>query len=208
VTGAASTTEAGGPPAATGLAELRRLLAADFARVLRQTTGGKPTSRLRRLMHLTLPAMQVAICHRTAHLLYGRGWRRSAALVSDLSLRLTGASLHPGSSIGPGLFVPHPARVVFCASAGTDLILLPGTLVGPRDWVFPGQPFPADAPRLGDGVVVGAHAAIQGAVTVGAGATIGIGVCTLRDVPAGTVTMLAQRQIRSLQAGPEGADAA
>ncbi|KNY22872.1 serine acetyltransferase [Methylobacterium sp. ARG-1] len=208
MTGAASTTQAGGPAAATGLAELRRLLAADFARVLRQTTGGKPTSRLRRLMHLTLPAMQVAIFHRTAHLLYGRGWRRSAALVSDLSLRLTGASLHPGSSIGPGLFVPHPARVVFCASAGTDLILLPGTLVGPRDWVFPGQPFPADAPRLGDGAVVGAHAAIQGAVTVGAGATIGIGVCTLRDVPAGTVTMLAQRQIRSLQAGSGGADAA
>jgi serine O-acetyltransferase len=46
-------------------------------------------------------------------------------------------------------------------------------------------------------VVVGAHAAVQGAVTVGSGATIGIGVCTLRDVPAGTVTMIAQRQIRS-----------
>ncbi|MCJ2055394.1 serine acetyltransferase [Methylobacterium sp. J-048] len=188
-------------PAPNGLAELRRLLSADFARVLRQTTGGKPTSRLRRLMHLTLPAMQVAIFHRTAHWLHGRGWRRCAALMSDLSLRLTGASLHPGSPIGPGLFVPHPARVVFCGSAGVDLILLPGTLVGPRDWVFPGQPFPKDAPRLGDGAVVGAHAAVQGAVTVGAGATIGIGVCTLRDVPAGTVTMLAQRQIRTLEAG-------
>ena len=31
------------------------------------------TSRLRRAMHLTLPAMQVAILHRTAHLLHGRG---------------------------------------------------------------------------------------------------------------------------------------
>ena len=194
--------------APSGFAELRLLLSADFARILRQTTGGKPTSRLRRLMHLTLPAMQVAIFHRVAHLLHGSGWRRCAALISDLSLRMTGASLHPGSPIGPGLFVPHPARVVFCGSAGTDLILLPGTLVGPRDWVFPGQPFPEDAPRLGDGAVVGAHAAVQGAVTVGAGATIGIGVCTLRDVPAGTVTMLAQRQIRTLEAGAGGGDAA
>jgi len=185
------------PRGPTGDTALLRLLSADFARVLRQTTGGKPTSRLRRLMHLTLPAMQVSIFHRTAHLLHGRGWRRSAAFVSNLSLRLTGASLHPGSPIGPGLFVPHPARVVFCGRAGTDLVLLPGTLVGPRDWVSPGAPFPGDAPCLGDGVVVGAHAAVQGAVTVGSGATIGIGVCTLRDVPAGTVTMIAQRQIRS-----------
>ena len=186
---------------------MRRLLAADFARVLRQTTGGKPTSRVRRLMHLTLPAMQVAVFHRIAHRLHGQGWRRSAALVADLSLRLTGASFHPGSRIGPGLFVPHPARVVFCAEAGTDLVLLPGTLVGPRDWVLLDRPLPADVPRLGDGVVVGAHAAVQGAVTIGAGAMVGIGVCTLRDVPAGTVTMVAQRQTRTGPAVPEGGHA-
>lgn len=185
------------------LSGLRRLLAADFARVLRQTTGGKPTSRLRRLMHLTLPAMQLAILHRTAHLLHGRGWRRCAALVADLSLRLTGASLHPGSRLGPGLFVPHPARVAFCGTGGADLTLLPGTLVGPRDWILPSQPFPADGPRLGDGAVVGAHAAVQGAVTIGAGATVGIGVCSLRDVPAGTVTMVVQRQLRSGGRGSE-----
>jgi serine O-acetyltransferase len=200
---AARPAASGMDPEHTSLSGLRRLLAADFARVLRQTTGGKPTSRLRRLMHLTLPTMQVAILHRSAHLLHGRGWNRSAALVADLSLRITGASLHPGSRMGPGLFVPHPARVAFCGDAGADLTLLPGTLVGPRDCVLPGQPFPVEVPRLGDGAVVGAHAAIQGAVTIGAGATIGIGICTLRDVPAGTVTMLVQRQVRSTRAAPE-----
>ena len=201
--------DAGSPePAQDSVADIRRLLAADFARVLRQTTGGKPTPRLRRLMHLTLPAMQVAILHRTAHLLYGRGWRRSAALVADLSLRLTGASLHPGSRIGPGLFVPHPARVAVCAQAGLDLVLLPGTLVGPRNWIPLDRPITADVPRLGDGVVVGAHAAVQGAVAIGDGATIGIGVCTLRDVPTGTVTMLAQRQLRSTRPASEEGHAA
>jgi serine O-acetyltransferase len=154
-------------PAHGSVAGIRRLLAADFARVLRQTTGGKPTSRFRRMMHLTLPAMQVATLHRVAHMLHGHGWRRCAALVADLSLRVTGASIHPGSRIGPGLFVPH----------------------------------------LGDGVVVGAHAAVQGAVAIGAGATVGVGVCTLRDVPAGTVTMLAQRQVRSVRAIPEAGHA-
>ena len=128
--------------------DLRRLLAADFARILRQTTGGKPVSRLRRLMHLSLPAMQVAILHRSAYWLYGCGLRRTAGLVSDLSLRLTGASLHPGSRIGPGLFVPHPARIVFCGSAGRDLTLLPAALVGPSRWSMPWQPFPEHTRRI------------------------------------------------------------
>lgn len=173
--------------------DLRRLLAADFARILRQTTGGKPVSRLRRLMHLSLPAMQVAILHRCAHCLYGRGLRRAAGLVSDLSLRLTGASLHPGSRIGPGLFVPHPARIVFCGCAGRDLTLLPAALVGPSRWTLPGQPFPEDAPHLGDGVVVGAHSAVQGACRIGDHAMVGVGVSILADVPDGTVTVLARR---------------
>lgn len=174
---------------------LRGPLAADFARILRQTTGGKPVSRLRRMMHLSLPAMQVAILHRCAHRLYGRGSRRAAGLVSDLSLRLTGASLHPGSRIGPGLFVPHPARIVFCGSAGRDLTLLPAALVGPSRWTLPWQPFPEDAPQLGDGVVVGAHSGVQGDCQVGDLAMVGVGVCTLEDVPAGTVTVLAKRMI-------------
>lgn len=175
--------------------DLRRLLAADFARILRQTTGGRPVSRLRRIMHLTLPAMQVAILHRSAHWFYGRGWRRTAGLVSDLSLRLTGASLHPGSRIGPGLFVPHPARVMFCGSAGRDLILLPAALVGPPRWTLPWQPFPEDAPRFGDGVVVGAHSAVQAGCAVGDRAMVGVGVGICEDVPAGTVTVLAKRMI-------------
>ena len=174
---------------------LRRLLAADFARILRQTTGGKPISGLKRLMHLSLPAMQVAILHRTAHLLHRRGFRRASGLVADLSLRLTGASLHPGSRIGPGLFVPHPARIVFCGSAGRDLVLLPAALVGPSRWAPPWQPFPEDAPRLGDGVVVGAHSSVQGACHVGDLAMVGVGVSATGDVPAGTVSVLAQRVI-------------
>ncbi len=184
--------------------DLRRLLAADFARILRQTTGGRPISRLRRMMHLSLPAMQVAILHRCAHSLYGRGLRGAAGLVADLSLRLTGASLHPGSRIGPGLFVPHPARVMFCGSAGRDLILLPAALVGPSRWTLPWQPFPEDAPQLGDGVVVGAHSAVQGDHAVGDLAMVGVGVSIVGDVPAGTVTVLVKRMVVSRGARDAG----
>lgn len=192
------------PPGADdggSLSGARRLLAADFARILHQTSGGKPVSGLRRLMHLSLPAMQVAILHRLAHLMHRRGHAVAAGLAADLSLRLTGASLHPGSRIGPGLFVPHPAGVVFCASAGRDLIVLPAALVGPARWAAPWQPFPEDAPRLGDGVVVGAHSAVQGACSIGDRAMVGVGVGLRGDLAAGVVSMLGQRMIVSRPAG-------
>ncbi|MCJ2077283.1 serine acetyltransferase [Methylobacterium sp. E-041] len=175
-------------------AVLRRLLAADLERIVRQISGGRPMSRSRAAMMVLLPAMQCAVFHRVAHLLHRRGWRRTAAAVAGLSVRLTGASFHPGSRIGPGLFVPHPARIAFCGTAGRDLVILPAVVVAPDRPVLAAAPFPPDAPHLGDGVVVGAHALVMGAVTIGDAAMVGVGVATLRDIPAGTVSMQRLRQ--------------
>ena len=175
-------------------AVMRRMMAADLARIVRQISGDKPMSRSRAAMMVLLPAMQCAAFHRVAHLLHLRGWRRSAAAVAGLSTRLTGSSFHPGSRIGPGLFVPHPARIGFCGTAGRDLVILPAVVVAPDRPVLAVDPFPADAPRLGDGVVVGAHSLVLGAVTVGDGAMVGVGVATLRNIPAGTVSVQRLRQ--------------
>ena len=175
-------------------AVLRRMLAADLAGIVRRIGGDRPMPRARAAMMVLLPAMQCAAFHRVAHLLHLRGWRRSAAAVAGLSLRLTGAAFHPGSRIGPGLFVPHPARVAFCGTAGRDLVVLPAVVVAPKRPVLAADPFPADAPRLGDGVVVGAHSLVLGAVTIGDGAMVGVGVAALRDIPAGTVSMQRLRQ--------------
>ena len=185
-------------------AVMRRMLSADLARIVRQISGDRPMSRGRAAMMVLLPAMQCATLHRVAHLLHLRGWRRAAAAVAGLSLRLTGASFHPGSRIGPGLFVPHPARIAFCGTAGRDLVVLPAVVVAPDRPVLAADPFPADAPRFGDNVVVGAHSLVIGAVTVGDGAMVGVGVATLRDIPAGIVSMQRLRQTSvSTRAGEE-----
>ena len=185
---------------------LRRLLAADLDRMVRQTGGGKPVSRVRRAMLLLLPGMQCAILHRVAHLLHRRGSPQCAAAVAGLSVRLTGASIHPGSRIGPGLFVPHPAGIAFCGTAGRDLVILPAVVVGPDRAVLAADPFPADAPRLGDDVVVGAHSAVLGAVTLGDGAMVGVGVATRRDIPAGTISVQILRQTLRQTPTPRGRD--
>lgn len=173
---------------------LRQLIAADLVGVVHRIGGGKPMSRSRSAMMVLLPAMQCAVLHRTAHLLYLRGWRRTAAGIAGLSTRLTGASFHPGSRVGATLFVPHPAKVAFCGTAGRDLVILPAVVVAPDRPVLATAPFPEDAPRLGDGVVVGAQSVVLGAVTIGDGAMVGVGVTTVRDIPAGTISVQVIRQ--------------
>lgn len=176
------------------LRELRALLAADFERVVRQTNGGAAVSRARRVLHLMLPAMQCAILHRGAHWLHRRGHRRLAGSVAALSTLLTGAMIHPGSRIGPGLVVPHTVRVGFCAHAGRDLILLPACVVGPETLPLLSEPFPQDVPRLGDNVVIGARCSVAGRVDIGDGALVGVGVVAARDVPAGSMAAYRSRQ--------------
>lgn len=180
-----------GPDATQSVAEMRALLAADFARILRQTTGGAPLSRLKRAMHLVLPAMQCASLHRLAHLLHRRGHRRLAGGVAAFSTWLTGAMIHPASRIGPGLVVPHTVRVGFCGHAGRDLVLLPASVVGPEPLPLLSQPMPEAVPVLGDGVVIGARCSVVGAVSVGDGALVGVGVVADTDLPA--ASMAAQR---------------
>lgn len=188
-------------------AATRRLIAADFAVIVGRIGGGKPMSRPRTAMMVLLPATQCALLHRIAHRAYLSGWRRTAAGIAGLSARLTGAWIHPGSRIGPGLFVPHPARIHFCGTAGAGLVMLPQVVVGPERPVLATDPFPADAPRLGEDVVVGAQSVVLGPVTVGDGALVGVGVTTLRDVPAGTISVQVLRQ-RSVPHGASEGSAA
>ena len=50
------------------------------------------------------------------------------------------------------------------------------------------EPDPNDPyPTIGDGVSIGAHAAILGGVTVGEGAAVGANSVVTRDVPPGAV---------------------
>jgi serine O-acetyltransferase len=48
---------------------------------------------------------------------------------------------------------------------------------------------PFDAPRLGNGVNVGAGSKILGAVTIGDGASIGANAVVVKDVPAGATAV-------------------
>lgn len=96
-----------------------------------------------------------------------------------------GVEFPPSTRVGTGLDLRHGARglVVHDRSViGNNVVLHHNVTLGARR-------SGGSAPTLGDGVHVGAGAAILGEVTIGAGATVGAGAIVLTDVPAGAIAV-------------------
>ena len=120
------------------------------------------------------------------HALWLRGWKLAARFVSQVGRFMTGIEIHPGATIGRRFFVDHGMGVVIgeTAEIGDDVTLYQGVTLGGVS-LDPGKRHPT----LGNGVVVGAGAAVLGPFTVGDGARIGSNAVVIKEVPPG-VTMV------------------
>jgi serine O-acetyltransferase len=129
---------------------------------------------------LAYPGFHARQLHRLAHWLYRRGWPLLPRLISHLNRALTGIEIHPGARIGRGLFIDHGMGVVIgqTAEIGNDVTLYQGVTLGGSSRLREKR-----HPTLHDGVVVGAHAQIIGAVEVGEGARVGAGSVVVTSVP-------------------------
>jgi serine O-acetyltransferase len=129
---------------------------------------------------LAYPGFHARQLHRLAHWLYRRGWPLLPRLISHLNRALTGIEIHPGARIGRGLFIDHGMGVVIgqTAEIGDDVTLYQGVTLGGSSRLREKR-----HPTLHDGVVVGAHAQIIGAVDVGEGARVGAGSVVVTSVP-------------------------
>lgn len=115
------------------------------------------------------------------------GARFVARLLSQLTRSLTGIEIHPGARIGDRLFIDHGMGVVIGETAvvGHDVLLYHGVTLGGRGTGTASRRHPT----LGDRVIVGAGAAVLGAISVGADARVGAGAVVTHDVAAGTTVV-------------------
>ncbi len=61
---------------------------------------------------LLYPSIHVMIAYRIAHKLYGIKLFFTARLISQIARFFTGIEIHPGATIGRGLFIDHAMGVV------------------------------------------------------------------------------------------------
>src|SRR5712691_12675908 len=155
-------------------------------RDIRTVLERDPAARSLLEVLLCYPGVHALAFHRVAHRLWNLGWTTLARFVSHVARFLTAIEIHPAARIGPGLFIDHGAGVVIgeTAEVGENVTLLQGVTLG-------GTSLKREKrhPTLGDSVVVGAGAAVIGAITIGEGTRIGAGSVVVRDVPPNSVVV-------------------
>ena len=129
---------------------------------------------------LTYPGLHALLVHRLAHFLYVIGIPILPRVVSHISRMLTGIEIHPGATIGRGLFIDHGMGVVVgeTSEIGNDVTMYQGVTLGGT-----GHERGKRHPTIGDNVMIGVGAKILGAITVGENSKIGAGAVVLNDVP-------------------------
>lgn len=143
---------------------------------------------------LLYPSFRVMIQYRRAHKLYKKGHYFLARWISQRAARKTGIEIHPGATIGKGLFIDHGSGVIIGETAviGDNVTLYQGVTLGGN-----GKETGKRHPTIGDNVMISAGAKVIGSFTVGENSKIGAGSVVLEEVPPNcTVVGIPGRVVR------------
>lgn len=129
---------------------------------------------------LCYPGLHAIWLHRIGHYFYKQGWVVLPRMISNLARFLTGIEIHPGATIGEGLFIDHGTGIVIgeTAEIGNNVTLYQGVTLGGT-----GKEKGKRHPTIGNNVVVASGAKVLGSFTVGDNSKIGAGSVVLKAVP-------------------------
>ncbi len=173
-------------PAVTTQTTERTGLLATLRRDVDSALERDPAARSAIEVVLAYPGVHALWGYRLAHWLWAHEHKLSARLLSQLVRNLTGIEIHPGASIGQGLFIDHGMGVVIgeTAEIGNDVTLYHGVTLGGTS-LEKGKRHPS----LGDRVVVGAGAKVLGAITIGSDTRIGANAVVVKPVPENSIVV-------------------
>lgn len=129
---------------------------------------------------LLYPSFKVMLHYRLAHKLYNRKMYFLARYISQRAARKTGIEIHPGATIGEGLFIDHGNGVIIGETTiiGNNVTLYQGVTLGGT-----GKEHGKRHPTICDNVMISAGAKVLGSFTVGENSKIGAGSVVLEEVP-------------------------
>jgi serine O-acetyltransferase len=139
-----------------------------------------PAARSVLEIFLCYPGFHAMRFHHVAHWLWTHEFRLLARFLSHISRGLTGIEIHPGATIEEGFFIDHGMGVVIgeTAEIGKNVTMYHGVTLGGTSWKKGKR-----HPTIGENVIIGANAAILGAIQVGENSKIGSGSVVNREVP-------------------------
>lgn len=139
-----------------------------------------PAARSALEVVLCYPSFRAVRRHRRAHWLWTHNLKLLARIVSQRTRKITGIEIHPGATIGEGLFIDHGHGVVIgeTAELGSNVTLYQGVTLGGT-----GKDVGKRHPTIGNNVVIGSGAKVLGPFKVGDGSKIGASAVVLKEVP-------------------------
>ena len=129
---------------------------------------------------LLYSGVHAIFAYRVSHKLYLGKHFFSARLVSQVAKFFTGIEIHPGATIGKGLFIDHGTGVVIgeTAEIGDNCTLYQGVTLGGT-----GKDVGKRHPTLGNNVMVGSGAKVLGPFKIGDNSKIASNAVVLEEIP-------------------------
>ncbi len=141
---------------------------------------------------LSYPGIKAITIQRLAHVLYTVETPLIPRMMTEYAHSLTGIDIHPGATLGKGIFIDHGTGVVIGETAvlGDNVRIYQGVTLGAGN-------FPKDAcgmlikgnkrhPTIGSNVTIYSNASVLGDITIGDNSVIGGNVWLTESLPAGT----------------------
>lgn len=148
---------------------------------LKRVLENDPAAKSKLEIFLLYPTIHALIAYRMAHYLYKHRFFILARLISQIARFFTGIEIHPGATIGKGLFIDHGMGVVIgeTAEIGDDVMIYHGVTLGGT-----GKDKGKRHPTVENNVIIGAGAKVLGPIIIGEGAKIGANSVVVKDVPS------------------------
>ena len=124
--------------------------------------------------------LHALIFYRIANLLWKIRIPLIPRIISQFIRFLTGIEIHPGATIGRGLFIDHGMGVVIGETSivGDHVTLYQGVTLGGT-----GKEKGKRHPTIGNNVVIGTGAKVLGNISVGDNSYVGANAVVIKDVP-------------------------
>ncbi len=164
------------------VAAIRREIDDDIAAVRQRD----PAARSDLEILLLYSGVHAILAYRVAHKLYLSGHYFAARAISQWARHKTGIEIHPGATIGHGLFIDHGMGVVIgeTTEIGDNCTLYQGVTLGGT-----GKDVGKRHPTLGNNVLVGAGAKVLGPFKIEDNSKIAANAVVLEEVPANSTAV-------------------